>query len=449
MIKFSVSNEGRLSPTPTTPVSDSLKFESVAFDFPESWKGFSKTAVFKNENNTVNIALDEANEYCIEENHCYIPNEMLRGTEFYISVFGVKGDSRATSTRVTVSLISSGYELGDQPKDPTQSVYEQLLNISDETKQIALSVREDADSGEFNGEKGDKGDRGDSGIYYGTTEPQGLPHPLWVNLYGEVKIWNETTGEYEGLPTLKGEKGDIGAIGPKGDKGEKGDTGAQGIQGIQGDQGVQGFEGPKGDKGDPFAIAEIYSSVSEMNADYNNYQIDIGSFVLINTGNVDDEDNAKIYVKGNTAYEYITDLSGAQGVMGPKGDRGEQGVKGDQGPQGIQGIPGEQGIQGERGYSGLIPRQRSPYYSEVIVPANTMVNYNQLTGEFSVSLGSAVSGYDNEWSFTITQGDYAFDVFLPTIHWGLGIAPTFSANTTTLCRLYYLGTTLCGEWVSI
>lgn len=103
----------------------------------------------------------------------------------------------------------------------------------------------------------------------------------------------------------------------------------------------------------------------------------------------------------------------------------------------------------EREYGGLMPRQSSPYYREVTVPANTMVNYNQLMGNFSVSLGKAVSGYDNEWSFTITQGDNAFDVFLPTVYWGFGIAPTFSANTTTLCRLYYLGTTLCGEWVSI
>ena len=244
MIKFNISNEGLLSPTATTPVSDSVKFESAVFEFPESWADFVKTAVFKNENTTVNIALDEANEYCIGENQCYIPNEMLTDTEFYISVFGVKGDRRATSTRVKVSVIPSGYELGDQPEDPTQTVYEQILNIANETKQIAFSVREDADNGEFNGEKGEKGDRGDSGIYYGVTEPLGLPHPLWVNLYGEAKIWNETTGEYECLPTLKGEKGDIGAIGPKGDKGEKGDTGAQGIQGIQGEQGVQGIEGP-------------------------------------------------------------------------------------------------------------------------------------------------------------------------------------------------------------
>ena len=63
MIKLNVSNEGRLSPSATTPISDSVKFESVAFEFPESWEGFLITAVFKNENTTVNIALDGLNEY--------------------------------------------------------------------------------------------------------------------------------------------------------------------------------------------------------------------------------------------------------------------------------------------------------------------------------------------------------------------------------------------------
>ena len=35
-----------------------------------------------------------------------------------------------------------------------------------------------------------------------------------------------------------------------------------------------------------------------------------------------DEDNAKLYVKGDTSYTYLTDLSGAQGMKGEKGDTG-------------------------------------------------------------------------------------------------------------------------------
>lgn len=140
--------------------------------------------------------------------------------------------------------------------------------------------------------------------------------------------------------------------GPKGDTGEKGEQGAQGVQGEQGVQGVAGEQGPKGDKGDPFSIAKVYASVDAMNADFSNPDIQEGSFVIINTGNVEDEDNAKLYVKGEAAYSFVTDLSGATGIQGPQGERGPQGVQGEQGEQGVQGIQGVKGDTGEAGPQG-------------------------------------------------------------------------------------------------
>ena len=88
------------------------------------------------------------------------------------------------------------------------------------------------------------------------------------------------------------------------------------------------IKGPKGDKGDPFSIAKIYSSIEEMNAGYSTDGISLGSFVLINTGDVEDFENARLYVKGTSAYEYITDLSGAQGIQGPIGPQGPTGQNG-------------------------------------------------------------------------------------------------------------------------
>ena len=123
----------------------------------------------------------------------------------------------------------------------------------------------------------------------------------------------------EGPRGLKGDKGDTG------EKGEKGDTGSQGPKGEQGDpgsQGPQGEPGPKGDTGEPFQIRKIYSSVDEMEADYNNPGIEEGDFVLINTDDVSDPDNAKLYVKGPTGWQFVTDLSGAQGIQGPQGTPG-------------------------------------------------------------------------------------------------------------------------------
>lgn len=92
-----------------------------------------------------------------------------------------------------------------------------------------------------------------------------------------------------------------------------------------------------------------------MNADFTGTDVAEGQFVLINTGSVEDEDNAKLYVKTPTGYSFVTDLSGAQGIQGPKGDKGDRGEPGEQGPQGVQGVQGaqgKQGIQGEQGIQG-------------------------------------------------------------------------------------------------
>lgn len=151
--------------------------------------------------------------------------------------------------------------------------------------------------------------------------------------------WDASLEEYvdSGNPA-QGPKGEQGA---KGDKGETGPQGEQGVQGVQGEQGPQGVQGIQGEKGDPFAVKKIYSSVSAMNTGYATDGVEVGQFVLIDTGNVEDADNAKLFVKGEVSYNYITDLSGAQGMQGPQGIQGEQGPQGEQGLQGVQGEKGD------------------------------------------------------------------------------------------------------------
>lgn len=94
-----------------------------------------------------------------------------------------------------------------------------------------------------------------------------------------------------------------------------------------------------------------------MNAGYSTDGLTQGSFVLIDTGNVNDTDNAKLYYKGATAYTYLTDLSGAQGMQGAQGIQGIQGATGATGSTGAQGIQGVAGATGQRGslwYSGTL-----------------------------------------------------------------------------------------------
>lgn len=159
--------------------------------------------------------------------------------------------------------------------------------------------------------------------------------------------------------------------------------GPKGEQGEQGEQGPQGIQGPKGEKGDPFSIYKTYTSISAMNADATN--VPDGMFVLIENG-VDDPDSAKLYVRttdGSEAFQYITDLSGAQGIQGPQGvgvsnitldestdsgnvytitmtDGSSYQITAPIGPQGVQGPqggPGPQGVQGNPGKDALFYMQ--------------------------------------------------------------------------------------------
>ena len=150
-----------------------------------------------------------------------------------------------------------------------------------------------------------------------------------------LKINSASGTSSKDLRGPQGEKGEKGEKGDKGDKGEKGDTGPQGAQGEQGPQGIQGPIGPqgpqgvKGDTGEGFSIYRSFSSVAEMLAGFSTDGVPFGAFVIIDTGNVDDEENARLYYKTDSTYSYLTDLSGAQGIRGPQGPEGPQGEKGD------------------------------------------------------------------------------------------------------------------------
>lgn len=146
-------------------ISDSVKFETVKFAFPNNWAGYKKTAVFKVESGACyNIVLEKENPLCVAENECYIPHEVLVEDKFFISAFGVSGDSLITTTEVEITVIKSGYALGGAPNNPTPSEYQQIIELTEKTKQIAQSVRDDAENGVFNGTKGDKGEKGDTYI---------------------------------------------------------------------------------------------------------------------------------------------------------------------------------------------------------------------------------------------------------------------------------------------
>lgn len=126
--------------------------------------------------------------------------------------------------------------------------------------------------------------------------------------------------------------------------------------------------------GDAFVIVKTYSSIQAMQDDYNNPEVKAGQFVMIDTGNVENEEDSRLYLKGDTEWKFISDLSGAQGIQGLsayqvavqhgfegteaewlislKGDKGETGPKGEPGANGAPGVQGPKGDPGEKGEKG-------------------------------------------------------------------------------------------------
>lgn len=185
------------------------------------------------------------------------------------------------------------------------------------------------------GEKGNIGPKGERGL-------QGLNGNDGKSAY-EIWLDSGNVGTiHDFFNALKGPEGIQGVRGPKGD------AGPQGVQGIQGPQGDQGIQGEQGVNGRGFTIAKTFSSVDQLNGE----ELSENDFVMINTDNVNDPDNARLYLWSGEEFKYISDLSGAQGVQGPKGPQGIQGEQGARGETGLQGPQGDKGEQGERGPQG-------------------------------------------------------------------------------------------------
>ena len=199
MLKVEIFEDGSIDKSQDV-ISDGINFEKVVFKFPNTWDGYVKTAVFSCENAVYSVVLQHGNPLYINENECYIPFEVLKPPSFYLSVFGVKGESRATTKSVYVGVLKSGYAQGQKPSEPTLTQYEQLVNLATETKAIAQSVRDDADGGAFIGERGPQGEKGAPFVYSDFTTEQ--------------------------------------------------------LEALRGPQGLQGSQGPKGDKGDAYVITE-------------------------------------------------------------------------------------------------------------------------------------------------------------------------------------------------
>ena len=68
--------------------------------------------------------------------------------------------------------------------------------------------------------------------------------------------------------------------------------------------------------GDAFTYKKEYPSIEAMEVDWGTADVKLGEYVLINTNDVEDPDDAKVYLKTQEGWKFIVDLSGMQGIQG-------------------------------------------------------------------------------------------------------------------------------------
>lgn len=68
--------------------------------------------------------------------------------------------------------------------------------------------------------------------------------------------------------------------------------------------------------GDAFTYKKEYPSIEAMEADWGTADVKLGEYVIINANDVEDPDDAKVYLKTQEGWKFIVDLSGMQGIQG-------------------------------------------------------------------------------------------------------------------------------------
>ncbi len=206
-----------------------------------------------------------------------------------ISATGYAFEGDQMVQKITTNTI--GLNVAPPPPDAGSDLPYTPPSAIEQIAAIAQSVRDDADSGAFDGKGISSVDLNDD---YTLT----------------ITFTDGTSDTYGPIRGAQGEKGDPGAAGAAGA------TGAQGPQGERGPQGYQGIQGPQGVPGPTGATGNGISSVV-MNDDY----------------------TLSIWFTDGTIYT-TPSIRGQQGQQGEHGERGPRGYIGPEGPEGPEGPPG-------------------------------------------------------------------------------------------------------------
>lgn len=275
-----------------TVTSGSVNAYDVYFQFDSNWTGLNKTAVFTAGEIKKSILLDETG-------YCTIPWEVMqeRGRALYVGVYGTSTDAEGVETVVLPTMwadlgdIEEGTTLGDTATPPTPDIYNQILSVAQEAKDIASDTQKNiGELDELN-----------------TTDKSSL-----VNAINEIY---ETGGSGGGEPGKPGEDGgyyipsvdDTGELSwtaskagmpPVESANIKGQDGKDGKDGSDGTPGAPGADGKNGTTFTPSVDAE-------------------GNLSWTNDGGL--ENPATVNIKGADGTDGTDGQDGAPGADGKDG----------------------------------------------------------------------------------------------------------------------------------
>ena len=138
----------------TEPITSGSVGMRVGFSFSESWDGLAKVAVFRGSGQSIDVALTAGS--------CEVPHEVLQsaGGHLKIGVYGTGDEGQKVTPTVWADAgpIVEGAEPSEiEPTPATESLVQQILEAAEDARDLAQSVRDDADDGEFDGQNGADG----------------------------------------------------------------------------------------------------------------------------------------------------------------------------------------------------------------------------------------------------------------------------------------------------
>lgn len=165
----------------------------VEFVFDEEWDEYPvKTAVFNVNGTSIKEVFEgDVCKFPVIQNALAVTVGVFAGT--------IDDGTLSTSTSAFVKCKPCATDGDTVPAPPPDDVYNQIINICNESVITAKSVEERANSGEFNGKDGVKGEKGETGErgadgytpqkgvdYYTSAEKEALVEEITTSCLGDI-----------------------------------------------------------------------------------------------------------------------------------------------------------------------------------------------------------------------------------------------------------------------